>query len=337
MALLITPRALAQRGEFYYQLSSMIRAGLPIIGALQTVEKSPPSASYRKPVARMLTELKGGNTFTGALEIVGDWLPIFDKALLEAGEKSGRLDDCFRLLSSYYEERAKLAREVIGQMIYPFCIVHFALLVFPVSLLVAAVLQDQWTALLVNKLIAFGILYGCGLALVLGGGGSRAQWWRATMELLMGLIPVLGSARRNLALARLTAALEALFSAGVGIVDSWELAARASGSPALAREVLKWLPQIEVEQKTPGEILADENVFPTMFTSLYRTGEVSGQLDDTLKRLHEYSRVEGHRQMQLFTRGLTIAIILLIMIAIGAQVVMFWVGYFNNINNVMSQ
>lgn len=337
MALLITPRALAQRGEFYYQLSSMIRAGLPIIGALQTVEKSPPSASYRKPVARMLTELKGGNTFTGALEIVGDWLPIFDKALLEAGEKSGRLDDCFRLLSSYYEERAKLAREVIGQMIYPFCIVHFALLVFPVSLLVAAVLQDQWTALLVNKLIAFGILYGCGLALVLGGGGSRAQWWRATMELLMGLIPVLGSARRNLALARLTAALEALFSAGVGIVDSWELAARASGSPALAREVLKWRPQIEVEQKTPGEILADENVFPTMFTSLYRTGEVSGQLDDTLKRLHEYSRVEGHRQMQLFTRGLTIAIILLIMIAIGAQVVMFWVGYFNNINNVMSQ
>ncbi len=337
MALLITPRALAQRGEFYYQLSSMIRAGLPIIGALQTVEKSPPSASYRKPVARMLTELKGGNTFTGALEIVGDWLPIFDKALLEAGEKSGRLDDCFRLLSSYYEERAKLAREVIGQMIYPFFIVHFALLVFPVSLLVAAVLQDQWTALLLHKLIAFGLLYGSGLALVLGGGGSRAQWWRATMELLMGLIPVLGSARRNLALARLTAALEALFSAGVGIVDSWELAARASGSPALAREVLKWRPQIEVEQKTPGEILADENVFPTMFTSLYRTGEVSGQLDDTLKRLHEYSRVEGHRQMQLFTRGLTIAIILLIMIAIGAQVVMFWVGYFNNINNVMSQ
>ena len=337
MALLLTPRALAQRGEFYYQLSAMIRAGLPLITALQTVEKSPPAAAYRQPVTRMLAELKDGNTFTGALATIGDWLPIFDKALLEAGEKSGRLDECFRLLASYYEERAKLAREVIGQMIYPFCIVHFALLVFPVSLLVAAVLQDQWTALLVNKLIAFGILYGSGLALVLGGGGSRAQWWRATMELLMGLIPVLGSARRNLALARLTAALEALFSAGVGIVDAWELAARASGSPALAREVMKWRPQIEVEQKTPGEILADENVFPTMFTSLYRTGEVSGQLDDTLKRLHEYSRVEGHRQMQMFTRGLTIAIILLIMIAIGVQVVLFWIGYFNNINNVMSQ
>lgn len=337
MALLITPRALAQRGEFYYQLSSMIRAGLPLIGALQTVEKNPPAASYRRHVAQMLVELKGGNTFTGALETIGDWLPIFDKALLEAGEKSGRLDECFRLLANYYEERAKLAREVIGQMIYPFCIVHFALLVFPVNLLVGAVLRDEWMALFIQKAIAFGTLYGLGAALVLGGSGSRAQWWRATMEQLLAVIPVLGTARRNLALARLTAALEALFSAGVGVVDSWELAARASGSPALAREVLKWRPQIEIEQKTPGEILADKDVFPAMFTSLYRTGEISGQLDDTLQRLHEYSRVEGHRQMQLFTRGLTIGIIFLIMIAIGVQVVMFWVGYFNNIGNAIGQ
>lgn len=337
MALLLTPRALAQRGEFYYQLSSMIRAGLPLIGALQTLEKSPPAASYRKPIARMLAELKGRNNFTGALATLGDWLPVFDKALLEAGEQSGRLDECFRLLASYYEERAKLAREVIGQMIYPFCIVHFALLVFPVSLLVAAVLQDQWGPLLIEKAVAFGTLYGVAAALVLANSGARAEWWRATTEGILGVIPVLGRARQNLALARLAAALEALFSAGVGIVDSWELAARASGSPALAREVMKWRPQIEVEQKTPGEILASKGVFPTMFTSLYRTGEISGQLDDTLKRQHEYSRVEGHRQMQMFTRGLTTAIILAIMIAIGFQVVMFWVGYFNNISNVISQ
>jgi len=337
MALLITPRALAQRGEFYYQLSAMIRAGLPLIGALQTLAKSPPAASYRRPIERMLAELQNRNTFTGALATIGDWLPVFDKALLEAGEKSGRLDECFRRLANYYEERAKLAREVIGQMIYPVCIVHFALLVFPVSLLVAAVLQDQWMPLLLNKAVLFGTLYGVATALVLASSGSRSSWWRATMEGILGVIPVLGRARQNLALARLTAALEALFSAGVGIVESWELAARASGSPALAREVVKWRPLIEVEQKTPGEILADASAFPAMFTSLYRTGEISGQLDDTLKRLHEYSRVEGHRQMQMFTRALTIGIILLIMIAIGFQVVMFWVGYFNNIGNVLSQ
>ncbi|MFA6542791.1 MAG: type II secretion system F family protein [Limisphaerales bacterium] len=337
MALLITPRALAHRGEFYYQLSSMIRAGLPLIGALQTLEKSPPSYSYRKPVARMLAELKNRNTFTGALATLGDWLPVFDKALLEAGEKSGRLDECFRLLASYYEERAKLAREVIGQLIYPVGILHFALLIFPVSLLVEAVLRDQWTPLLLNKAAAFGTLYGLGIALVLVNSGSRAHWWRATTEQFLRFVPVLGSARRNLAIARLTSALEALFSAGVDIVDAWELAARASGSPAIAREVMKWRPQVETEQRTPGEILADGSAFPAMFTSLYRTGEISGQLDDTLKRLHEYSRVEGHRQMQMFTKAMTTGVILLIMVAIGYQVVLFWTDYFKNISNAIGQ
>lgn len=337
MALLITPRALAQRGEFYYQLSAMIRAGLPLIGALQTLEKSPPAGGYRKPIQQILAELKNRNTFTGALATIGDWLPIFDKALLEAGEKSGRLDECFRLLASYYEERAKLAREVVGQMLYPVIIVHLAILVFPPSLIKAAFWDGAWMPFLMSKVLGFGILYGGGAALLFATGGSRAGWWRAAMERAFHLIPVLGRARQNLALARLTAALEALFSAGVGIVDSWELAARASGSPALAREVMKWRPQIEVEQKTPGEILADASVFPPMFTSLYRTGEISGQLDDTLKRLHEYSSVEGHRQMQMFTRGLTIGIIFCIMVAIGMQVVMFWVGYFNNIGNMLSQ
>lgn len=337
MALLIMPRALAQRGEFYYQLSSMIRAGLPLIGALQTLQKSPPAASYRAPVTQMLAELRAHNTFTGALATIGDWLPIFDKALLEAGEKSGRLDECFRLLANYYEERAKLAREIIGQMVYPIVIVHIAIMVFPPSLLRAAFWDGEWGAFLASKVMGYGILYGAGAALVLSGSSSRSQWWRATMEGILGVVPVLGRARQNLALARLTAALEALFSAGVGIVDAWELAARASGSPVLAREVMRWRPQIEVEQKTPGEILADTNVFPAMFTSLYRTGEISGQLDDTLKRLHDYSRTEGHRQMQMFARGVTLGIILLIMIAIGMQVVMFWVNYFNNIGNMLSQ
>ncbi len=337
MALLITPRALAQRGEFYYQLSAMIRAGLPLIGALQTLEKSPPAASYRRPVQRILAELQARNTFTGALATLGDWLPVFDKALLEAGEKSGRLDECFRLLASNYEERARLARDVIGQMLYPVIIIHLAILVFPPSLIKEAFWDGAWANFIASKGLGFGLLYGGGTAFILSGSGSRSQAWRALLEKIFALVPVLGKARQNLALARLTAALEALFSAGVGIVDSWELAARASGSPALAREVMTWRPKIEGDQMTPGELLADTTAFPAMFTSLYRTGEVSGQLDDTLKRLHEYSRIEGHRQMQMFTKSMTIAIILTIMVAIGMQVVLFWVGYFNNIGNMLSQ
>ena len=93
MALLITPRALAQRGEFYYQLSSMIRAGLPIIGALQTVEKSPPSAAYRKPVARMLTEAGAPPPVLTAGVVIGSKRAeeIFERAYDDHAHRLARL------------------------------------------------------------------------------------------------------------------------------------------------------------------------------------------------------------------------------------------------------
>ena len=100
---------------------------------------------------------------------------------------------------------------------------------------------------------------------------------------------VLGTARQDLALARLAAALEALLNAGVPIIGAWELAATASGSPALRRSVEGWRPRLE-QGSTPAELISESGQFPSVFSSLYHTGEISGQLDQTLNRIHTMPR-----------------------------------------------
>src|SRR6185369_3960654 len=80
-------------------------------------------------------------------------------------------------------------------------------------------------------------VYGLALFLAYAMQGQRGHHWRAFLESLLQGIPVLGQARRNLAIARLSAALEALLNAGVTVIEAWELAAAASGSPALLRVV----------------------------------------------------------------------------------------------------
>ena len=60
--------------------------------------------------------LGDGYTFAEALQRTGTWMPEFDVSLLEAGEKSGRLDACLKLLANYYQERSRLARSVINEM-----------------------------------------------------------------------------------------------------------------------------------------------------------------------------------------------------------------------------
>ena len=73
--------------------------------------QNPPDASYRDPIREIKTAISQGATVTDALRRLGDWMPPFDIALIEAGEKSGRLDAVCKLLASYYEDRARLLRD----------------------------------------------------------------------------------------------------------------------------------------------------------------------------------------------------------------------------------
>ena len=57
-------------------------------------------------------------------------MPAFDIALVNAGDRSGRLDACFKLLAGYYEERSKMARKMIADLQYPVFLFHFAVVVF---------------------------------------------------------------------------------------------------------------------------------------------------------------------------------------------------------------
>src|SRR5256885_1947407 len=126
--------------------------------------------------------------------------------------------------------------------------------------------------------------------------GRRGESGRAFLERFFRAVPLFGSARQNLALARLAAALEALISAGVSIIESWDLAATASGSPALRRAVLAGKPKMLTGQ-TPAEVVNACPRFPEMFAKLYLSGEVSGKLDESLRHLHSYYQEEGTRKL----------------------------------------
>ena len=100
MPFIVTPRQFNQRAEFYHQLAQLTSAGIGVVPALEQIKRSPPARSFREPLQHFLEELANGRTLSDSMQY-GGWLPVFDTALIEAGERSGRLDDCFRLLADY--------------------------------------------------------------------------------------------------------------------------------------------------------------------------------------------------------------------------------------------
>ena len=329
MPLIVSPQQFTQRAEFYHQLHQFTSAGIPIVRALEQIKRSPPAASYRKPLQHLLDGLAKGATLTESMQPL-DWLPAFDLALIGAGEQSGRLDACFRLLADHYNDRARIARQVIADLMYPIALLHMAIFIFPFAQFFVS------GNLLAYLAKTFGVLiplYAVAAYAVYATQSKHNEDWRARIESLLRPVPILGTARHYLALSRLAAALEALISAGINIFEAWDLAATASGSPALRRAVATWKPGL-VAGQMPSETVRLCPLFPETFANLYASGEISGKLDESLRNLNRLYNEDGTRKLHAFAQWTPRFVYMLVALMIAYKVVQFYLGYFSQISTI---
>src|ERR1044071_2023091 len=146
----VTPGQFTQRAEFYHQLKQLTDAGRGLVPALEQLGRNPPARSYREPIQKVLGGVAKGYTFTEALALAGQWLPEFDTTLIEAGEKSGRLDSCFGLLADFYADRSRMAKQVIADLAYPVFLFHFTVLIFA---FVQFMWRGNWLLIVVGGLV----------------------------------------------------------------------------------------------------------------------------------------------------------------------------------------
>jgi type IV pilus assembly protein PilC len=335
---ILTPGQLNRRAELYHQLGSMIAAGVPLIKSLEMAGNNVSLRSSRKYIATLLEHMRDGQTLSDAMLHVHGWLPDFDAALLAAGEQSGKLDFSFKRLGEYYASRAQIIRETISSLAIAALNLHVFLFIFPLSVLIKfamGLLNSDYRLCLPfikEKIIVYGLLWGVIIFFIFACQGKRGDRWRAILESLNQLVPVLRTASKYLVLYRFTTALESLVNSGISILKGLPMAAAGSGSPHLKSKVAEWPRQLE-SGTTPSELIRGLAYFPDMYANLYHTGEISGRLDDSLVRLQTYYHEEGFRLLRLFMRVFSRGVYLLIALMIAYNVIGFYTGYFQNLVN----
>ncbi|EEF62431.1 type II secretion system F family protein [Pedosphaera parvula] len=328
MAAINTPSSIRKRAELYHQIAQLVASGIGLISALQLIQRNPPSTAFRKHIERVLEHLNHGSTFTDAMRATGSWLPSFDVYLIEAAENSGRLDSVFKMLGDYYADTARLQKQMLSDLAYPALVLHMAVFLFP---LIDYFKNGSGALFLIKTAGVIVPLYAIIFGLLYAFQAERNEKWRASLERVLKVVPVFSTARHSLALARLAAALEALINAGVNIVPAWEMAAAASGSPGLVRTVMAWRARI-LGGQTPAEaIRLVPNQFPDVFTQLYTSGEISGQLDESLRRIYRYYEEQGRARMSFLASWVPRGLYMAIALFVGYKVITFYQGYINQI------
>lgn len=316
------------RAMLYREIGALLRAGLPLTEALEVLIQSPELGVSRATLAGVRDRVREGATMADALAAAGRQVTAFEQAVVQSGERSGRLGEVFERLAAFLEEQAQVSARMQTALIYPAIVLALALVIVVMMLgfLVPALgrmLEEARMPLpwLTRAMLAVGRWVLPALAPLALAALAGAAWWRARLaaderwrrrrDRLLFRVPLWGEAYGALVNLRFARTLALLLRGGVTLVEGIGLAGRATGN-AWTLDLCGAL----AEQVRHGQKFSDAlRAIPLLNISLpawARAGEVSGQLDVMLENAGTRYQQQWDRRMARLLSLLEPALILVV-------------------------
>lgn len=315
------------------QLATSFGAGIPISRCLDLVQEGTKNQQVREVIRDINMRIGKGSTLADAARAQSRHLPPLFIELLAAGEMGGRLDETFRDLSDYYEDRLSLRREIIKKSAYPalqiFCawfLGTFALgLVRHISFVSKAFSfssQLWWYAFFQLKAALAVAAFMTGCVLLSRAGVLKWIWgWIATKCWPLSAITM------RLAQARFFRSFALLVKSGVPIIPAVQRSAAASGNAYVEEDFLRAIPGIRNGQTLVDAFHASEYLSRTA-REMLRVGEESGKVDEALMKVSEYQHEEAVQALSVAARVGQVLITLIVGAVVGYIVISFYGNYY---------
>jgi|GEM_PF-138045 len=297
---------------FFQLLASMIGAGLPIIDALNLLGNQTKNKKFQNVIEDMKNQIESGESLASAMRNNDD---VFDEAtcsVVEAGEKSGKLNAILKELVDQYEQISSLTKKIKAVMMYPVIVIVFMnLLTIVVLVFVVPKLEELFggadnlplpTRILIN---GSDIVLSYWYFLVIGvvGGFFGFMYWKksktggkqwSTITLYM---PLFGDILSKMILTRVSRIFGFLISAGVPVVESLKIASHIAENPVYQDKLL-----LAADDLTKGISIAenlsdDEKLFPSMLVNMMAIGEKTASLDTVMGKAADFYNEELDRKI----------------------------------------
>ena len=339
-------RAIKQKdiAIFTRQLSTMMRAGVPLIQSFDIVARG----SSNPRMTRMLTDIRSDVETGTSLSSAFRKHPLYFDALycnlVEAGEAGGILEALLDRLAIYQEKTMAIKNKIRSAMIYPIAVLVVAFIVLAVIMIfVIPAFKDVFSSfgadlpaptLVVIAMSEFFVKYWYLIFLVVFGGAyvffeswKRSVKMQKTMDRLLLRVPVFGDLVRKSSIARWTRTLSTMFAAGVPLVEALDSVGGASGN-AVYQEATE---QIQKDVSTGSALttsMQTTGVFPVMVVQMCAIGEESGSLDQMLGKAAEFYEDEVDEAVKGLSSLLEPFIIVILGVLIGGIVVSMYLPIF---------
>jgi general secretion pathway protein F len=297
------------------QLSTLVRAGLPLEESLLAVSQQTEKPRVQSIILGVRAKVMEGHTLaTGFAEFPRVYPEIY-RATVAAGEQAGHLDNVLERLADYTEGREGIRQKIMAAMLYPIVLslmcfgIVSGLLVFVVPKVVGIFAQQKAKLPMMTQILitTSDFLKNYGLYLLIGGAIAAFLWqrwlrnpdnlrrWHRTVLRL----PLVGKLARGFNTARFTRTFSILSGSAVPVLEALRIASEVVTNLPMRDAVTDAAARVR-EGAPIGRSLALSRLFPPMTIHLISSGESSGQLENMLER----SAVAQERELDALLAGI---------------------------------
>lgn len=322
---------------FFHQMALMMRSGISLSVAMEVMIDSEKDKTMRAILRDISVNLYNGITLSRAMGMFKTF-PVLYINIVQAGEANGKLDESFEQCSQLLKKEMKLTGKIKSAMMYPaFLLVLTIALIIVMSVVVLPSFKDlfesfgselpgmtkitmgmsdfmvNWGWLLIIIVVVLTIAI-----LILHRKNYSFAMWCANLAIS---VPIIGEVIRLTNVARFANMLATLSESGVNILDSLILSRDVIGNMYMRDCISQVIEDVKIGTPINVSMNRYKDVFDSLFTSMVRVGEESGQLADSLKKIAGMFEEKADDATQAMTDAMTPAMTIIIAGVVGFVVI----------------
>ena len=303
---------------FTRQLSVMLKAGVPLVDALDSMKGESTNPGLNKALTQVISDVSGGQPLSSAM---GKHPKLFNSMfvnIVRAGESSGVLDDVLLQLADFINHDLRLKMGIKQAIRYPAIVVGITIFV---GIYAVTFILPRFSSLFSQTNIALPlptrILLGMDqfiqsyfyhiivvIALILFAlyRYIKTDNGRFRFDKILFFSPIFGPINQKMSLSRFCHVFETLDRSGVPILQALDIAGKTVGNTFIQGRLGKVKGDVEIGRKVARSLTDHtKDIFPPHVLKMINVGEESGALDDMLKEIAIMTDVETEDHVKRLT------------------------------------
>uniref|UniRef100_A0A831XMY4 Type II secretion system F family protein n=1 Tax=Geobacter metallireducens TaxID=28232 RepID=A0A831XMY4_GEOME len=325
------------------ELLVLIKAGLPIIQALDTILERFDRGHLAEILREVRESVKGGMALSDALEKYPKAFPHLYVASVRAGERTGDLPLTIKRYIAFLKRVEEVRKKFVSALVYPSILVTVATIAIAFLLVYVVPTFSQVYAdagsqlpLPTRMLISFSSALKQYILVVIAlivAGVMALRRWSATeggrywVDSLKIRLPFIGEVFSKFAVASFTRTLATVIGSGIPIVESLKMSVGTLNNVVLEKKLLQAVVKVE-EGTSLSSAIESVRFMPPLALRMLGVGETTGSLEDMLGDISEYFESDIDARLHLLTTAIEPAIMIVMGLVVGVIIVTMYLPVF---------